>query len=406
MVISNLLCFVASAKNDFSRETLMEVAESLYSHDRIKAAKTALLDLLRKDLPVRRDPEKKRKDLKDVMDLYEEASAANKRMKFVADSYKAMPPVGMEFLAPLLLKLTVDVSRINEVLPKMVDIRTEVTNTADAVKQVRSDVIDLKKNFNSAIKGISDATIDVSDELELLQDVRAFRMSISGEGSPMKIPPNIDEETATSLTYSQAVSTTINEVNAHSVDGLAPKDNRVTESFGFPSGEQVGACGSSSRANGSHYGEFRQRLSSAGDGNGTGAGTRKSGWVTVQKGKAQQGKNPTRSSNHNNPVGNRKRNNYRVTGVKRMDDHAFIGVKKTIDVFLGRVTGSVECQDIKTYIKDVFNIDVINIEELEILSVNTKAFKITVYLDERECLFDSELWPEGVVVDKFYKKRN
>ena len=109
IVTNNLLCFLMSARNDFTKETLLQVVDAFYSHEIVKDAKICLVDILHKDLVWRRDPGKKRKDLQDVMIFLEEAIAADKRLKFVCDSYKGMPPVGLEFIAPLIIKLSEDV---------------------------------------------------------------------------------------------------------------------------------------------------------------------------------------------------------------------------------------------------------------------------------------------------------
>ena len=80
-------------------------------------------------------------------------------------------------------------------------------------------------------------------------------------------------------------------------------------------------------------------------------------------------------------------------------------VRRTADVFLGRVDKEVEADNIKEYIKDNFEVNVQNIESVEILSKQFNAFKITVFLEERDKLFNAELWPEGMIVNKFYKRR-
>ena len=52
----------------------------------------------------------------------------------------------------------------------------------------------------------------------------------------------------------------------------------------------------------------------------------------------------------------------------------------------------------------IFDIVVVNIVQLEIRSDNFIAFKVTVKAMEREKLFNAELWPEDLIVDKFYNK--
>ena len=73
--------------------------------------------------------------------------------------------------------------------------------------------------------------------------------------------------------------------------------------------------------------------------------------------------------------------------------------------FLGRVDKEVEASNIKEHIKDNFDVNVQNIESVEILSKHFNAFKITVLLEDRDKLFNAELWPEGMIVNKFYKRR-
>ena len=135
-IINSLLCFLNSAKVDFSKETLKDVTCAFYSHENIKEAKTTLGVLLKKDIIWRRDPDKKRKDLVDVIDLLEELTSNRNNYKFLCDSYKAMPPLGMEMIAPLLINLSTEVSKINVTLPKVLDIKTEVMNTADTFRQL------------------------------------------------------------------------------------------------------------------------------------------------------------------------------------------------------------------------------------------------------------------------------
>ena len=80
-------------------------------------------------------------------------------------------------------------------------------------------------------------------------------------------------------------------------------------------------------------------------------------------------------------------------------------VKRTADVFLGRVDKSVKEEEITQYIEDSFSVTVEKIEILNIKTDQFNAFKITVPSIERDKLFNSELWPEGMVVNKYYNKR-
>ena len=50
IITDSLLCFLSSAQNDFSCDTLFELACSFYSHELIKSSKTTLATLLGKDI--------------------------------------------------------------------------------------------------------------------------------------------------------------------------------------------------------------------------------------------------------------------------------------------------------------------------------------------------------------------
>ena len=120
---------------------------------------------------------------------------------------------------------------------------------------------------------------------------------------------------------------------------------------------------------------------------------------------------PVTKKKHLSPrrIGNtakEKHSNYRLLGSKRDAPSTMRAVRRTADVFLGRVDKEVTVDTIKDYIKDTFDVAVRNIEGVEIQSKQFSAFKITVLAEERETLFNAALWAEGMIVNKFYKRRN
>ena len=185
IIINNLLCFLNSAKNDFTKETLRDIAYAFYSHEDIKNAKIEACNLLKKDVSWRRDPDKKRKDLGDVIDFHEELTTGRNNWKFLSDSYKGMPPLGIQMIAPLLINLTTEVSKINECLPKFVDMRSEVINTADTVRKMNIEMTDMKQKFAKAVSGIEEASNSITDDdLDILGEIRSFRRSFGVGGAP------------------------------------------------------------------------------------------------------------------------------------------------------------------------------------------------------------------------------
>ena len=91
----------------------------------------------------------------------------------------------------------------------------------------------------------------------------------------------------------------------------------------------------------------------------------------------------------------------RLRGVHKGGSYtSFKAVRRTADVFLGRVDKDTTIEVIQNYVDVVC----LNIEKLEIKTDLYNAFKITVLLSDRDLLFNSDLWPKEVVISKFYNR--
>ena len=111
-----------------------------------------------------------------------------------------------------------------------------------------------------------------------------------------------------------------------------------------------------------------------------------------------------------NPVNNKrnrpshKKNNSIVTGSKKLCSGTFKGINKTVDVFIGRVDDDADSNALNSYIEDNFKIKLIEIQQLTIKSDLYRCFKVKVNLVDKDVLFNSEMWPEGVQVNKYYRR--
>ena len=217
-IVNSLLCFINSACSDYSYDSLLDVIFSFYSHKEIKIAKELLYNLLRKDLIWRRDPEKMRKDLQVLLECHQELTASNKKAKIVTDSYKKMPPIGMSMFAPILSNLAEDITKINELLPKILDIKTDVCNTADTVRQMKMDIVDIRNKFKNTISGMEEAAKDMHDtEINVLEELQSFRQSI---GPNDVFQPTETVEGISARSYAQTVRM------VHSLEGNVSTHNR------------------------------------------------------------------------------------------------------------------------------------------------------------------------------------
>lgn len=480
IICSDLLCFVNSAQVDFSNESLFEVTYSFYSHEDIKSAKSALSQLTKKDLPWRRDPEKKKKDLRDVFDLFQDLTAVTPKLKvkFVTDSHKKMPPMGMELIAPIICNLTEEIYKINEILPKITDLKTEVCNTADAVRQIRVDMSHLRKTFSNAIMGLEEAAKDVTSNEDVLHDLTSFRLSEINEAARSTSQSESQQQAVgPPVFHSEAKSTSLeentSETQPHDINHLIGATRTTTQNepqqqaFGSPSMLYSDAVSISpdknTSENHSHFinplnvgkthntgaydrmkiqntvgrgrGEMHRGAPPVGRGRGAvrgrttdGGGSgeflvradhtttdrRRTSEASVLMQPGVQRRPETDSSLDNEQDGwieiNRRRKAQRgknkgVRGTGKGIGGQVRAVRRTADVFLGRVDHSVTENDIKEHIKDNFDISVLNIEKIEIKSTSFNAFKIAVLLSERDSLFNSDKWPEDMVVDKFYSNK-
>ena len=69
-----------------------------------------------------------------------------------------MPPFGLEFISPILTNLSDEIIKINNLLPKITDIKSEITNTADTVRSMKVQISSLEKKIdNNLSSGVNAA---------------------------------------------------------------------------------------------------------------------------------------------------------------------------------------------------------------------------------------------------------
>ena len=216
-IVNSLLCFLNSAKSDFNNNVLEDVIYAFYSHDDIKQAKEIMGNIVSEDIIWRRKPEQKRKDLNDLITFHEKACETKRKMNYVTNTYKAMPPIGLTLFAPLITSLTNEVSRLNEVVPKIVDIKTEVYNTADTVRQMKLDLNQVKQKFSSAIMGLEDASKDIT--------ITANRVDIEDFRNSSLLEINTNKQTNNNVK-------TVNRPPTLSATGTSEIENGITAVYG------------------------------------------------------------------------------------------------------------------------------------------------------------------------------
>lgn len=84
---------------------------------------------------------------------------------------------------------------------------------------------------------------------------------------------------------------------------------------------------------------------------------------------------------------------------------AFKGVKQTLDVYIGRCEKSVSVSDLVDYIKTELKIEALACDCLSNEIFYLKSFKVTVYAENREIMFNPEMWPEDIIVRRYFRAK-
>lgn len=387
-IVNNLLCFISSAKNDYADEVLFDIIFSFYSVEDIKTAKDLISNLLNKDVITRKNPEKKKKDLDDLFELFNEVKETDKCKKdiFVSDSYKRMPPLGLEFIAPILTNLSEEITKINNLLPKVTDIKSEVSNTADTVRSMKIQLANFEKKFSD----LTPENTSLTSKSVNTDNLTSIDKPLSGFCSQPVAPPS---KLVTSSSPSCFLSPTPNtsktpDITSKNLSSTA-KSNKIVE-LQRNIYRDIKTI-NNARAREIEIEPTESSFSQDNFNNNT---------------RIFRGRNKNIITKNNTRKINNFKNSTSITGSKQVVEGSFKSINKTVDLFLGRVDLSTTASEIDNYIKKVFNVKTLKTEVLTINNNTYNCFKISIDFLDRDKLFDSDKWPEGIIINKFYKRKS
>ena len=112
-----------------------------------------------------------------------------------------------------------------------------------------------------------------------------------------------------------------------------------------------------------------------------------------------------RRNSHQWQVVKLKRKRETVMGKKKVDG-GFRGVKRMASLQVGRCDKTVQPEKLKKYISDEKKISVSSCSVISNDSSDVKSFKIVVDVDSHNVQLNPAVWPENVVVRKFFYRHN
>ena len=405
--IDNVLCYLFKAKTENTDEAIYDAIFCFYSIDEIVSSKTTLGETLNKDVHNRNNPNKKSKDTRDLMELANQWDSEI-RVKFVSDDYKRMPPNGIESLAPMLLHISEEFLKMNEILPKFADTKSEVLNLFDLTRNLQIEIKDLKKAL------LEKPTCLHTSKTEKVSSFREKPKSTLQSYSKQKNksttnPTNqIGNQAATNETptavFDQAAGGSSKEtplshtgdptflrqqakIDFYNAENFNENDNQSV----YPHSIDCGPTPTIPNDNRQSYADALNNDHTDTQSNGEDARSEDAEWNTAQR----------------KSFSRRPRKN--VGTLESNEDFQASAASMHLDIFISKVGLTVSEVKIQNHIKKYFdiNVDMGNLEKLDIRAETHKAYKIKVLKSEREKLLHKDnlkLWPRGVIVDKFFTR--
>ena len=376
-VVSNLLCFVSSARHTMPTNDIVNCCLPFYDLTQVKDAKDLLCTFL-KEKPVRRRGDNaKMSEIMDIFDIFNKLDEKELFIpKFLCDSYKGMPPLsGYEMIAPMLTTLIIEITDLKEEI-KLLKSKSNIDLklTSDTV-QIKSNVQDIKNDINSLKMKINDGGFRKSRSDDLDNLIHSLE----------KDDTNIHAcNPDTSKNYSTDCAVGTHTPSAPNLSQMPCDDDCF--SFSQPSPLQIsnnklfsGKVFTNSK---SYSDTLRINIDSP---------------VTRKK--------PNKVISNFQNKDKRRNKEKSIFGTKKIStDMKIKPAQRLYDIYVGNFDPSTDCSSLKDYIENDLDIKITSIEQLETKNKFIKSFKVSAPLGVRNTLLDHSLWPEGVKCHKFYNR--
>ena len=452
-IINNgLLCFVVSALEEYSQNELIGLVNSFYTQEDIKESKTILSKLLGRDMKTRRD---KIKDVSDLMELCSDLPNNDTiNCKFVTDTFKNIPPINVESVLPVFHNLSKELFMCNEQLNDLKTInnsfasdlvsnlkqdlsclKSEIAKLNTEKRELQSELDRYKSNNSSMSETIfCEDTFIIKKQLQEMKCMMTYMNNNIGKINKITNLSISDDDDV----FSNSIGDFLNQKNEADTDLKSylengSKRNNVPvinsqKNFDdeFPKPNNITSLSPSAPPL-SQPDEYWGVATKSPNLYKTNIETPETLDQKKPESELYSDKlksmikfnNDNRSTNevfkprpdNRNQINDgfttyysRKKKKEIMTGTRKSANFKLKSAVKTTDLYVGRCDAHITPKDIKDYLSEELKVIALKCEDINTKIPFSKAFKLTININDCNALLNSECWPEGIVCRKYFYK--
>ena len=410
ITINNVLCYISSARHSLRCDDIIRTCLVFYENDDIVKAKDMLFEMVGEKPKRRRFENRMMHELQDIIDMLKRCDDEESLIlpRFVADSFSGMPPSsGFEIVAQAMQSLIQEISDLKKEIVHLKDNRLvsdvqqqnniliqedllvikgeirkinlklvgeEIRRNSLVLETLDRSSQGLRKQGNVAEVNNNGSTHDLtteSDPAELIEDIQ---QSFGNTASLSPSAPPASQE-HWSMLYDEGGPPTAPTY----ADVTQKSDRRTTNTLTAQRSPSVHTVTEG------HRKDTRSR---------------------PPKAVAARGRYRSNSSDKSDGfklVQSRKRQKKNIIGARKLAGNIPLkSATRLGDLYLGNCDIEVTPESIIEYIHDITKVDIVKCDPLKSKNVHCKSFKLTMNMNDRSTLLNSDVWPEGILCRKFF----
>ena len=436
--MNDVLCYISTSRHSNSHNNIILIASAFYREEDIKTAKDIVFGICKEKPPIRKasnkNPNTASKHIEDILVQLEAAEKSKVTLpNFVAQGYSSLPPaVGFDAIASVMCAFRDEVSALRIEVCELRQTLQRDLKSFEGVTCVQQDVAEIKlllhemksahsaNRVNNEVRDVSsphDSEVDLARRVDDLIRTSNLREDESA-GMHRDSNPNQREEVND---FNVAVNNR-SEDHSNQWDGdireegglrrnLLSVGRRRDDSRGV-SGRGGGGFGDGDRGGGDRGDGGRgggDRRGGGRRGGGRGGGGLRDGYLRgAGQESAENGGRGQRDSYRGGGArtvyttrGNRQ---LYVEGSKEPVSGGLMGVERVQELFVAGCNLDTTEKCIIDYCADN-GVVIKKCESLVTKSMWYTCFKLSVTYNSVDTLLDSEFWPNGVFLRRYYKPR-